>query len=74
MAITITLPDKVAKKAEVLAKNLGISLEQLSVMALEALLRKYAQSSPADLDFEQKMAIAHRGIDKYQQALIELAQ
>ncbi|OKH14672.1 histidine kinase [[Limnothrix rosea] IAM M-220] len=74
MTTTLSIPDELAEKANVLAKTLGVSLDELSVMALEALLKKYERSSDADLDFEQKMAIAQRGIRKYQEALIELAK
>ncbi|NJN75349.1 MAG: histidine kinase [Synechococcaceae cyanobacterium RL_1_2] len=74
MVKTILLPDEMAEEANVLAASLGVSLDELSIMALEALLKKYKHSSDADLDLEQKMAIAQRGITKYHQALIELAQ
>jgi predicted transcriptional regulator len=74
MATTISLPDKMAEKANVLAERLGMSLEELAIMALAELLKKHNRSSDADLDFEQKMAIAKHGMNKYQNALIELAK
>ncbi len=74
MTITIKLPDKLAEQSMALAAHLGLSLEALAVMALEEILDKHRRQSPADLDLAQKMKIAQRGIEKYQQALIELAR
>ena len=74
MAKTISLPDELAEQAEQLARSLDISLEELSVMALKELLKKYSRTSVADWDFEQKMAIARRGIKKYQKSLVELSK
>jgi hypothetical protein len=74
MAHTITLPNEIAEQATILATNLGLSLEELSVMALQELLEKYRQNSDADWDFKRKMTIAKRGIHKYHNALIELAK
>lgn len=74
MKQTIFLPDEMIEKAKILAGNLGISLDELSVMALQELLDKYSRTSDADLDYEQKMKFAKRGMNKYKNALIELAK
>ncbi|AFY38158.1 hypothetical protein Lepto7376_1833 [[Leptolyngbya] sp. PCC 7376] len=74
MTTTVFLPDEIVEKARVLAQRLDVSLNELSAIALEELLKKYSRSSNADLDFEQKMAIAQRGMKKYRKALIELAK
>lgn len=74
MAITIALPDDLAEQSIALALHLDLSLEALTVMALEEILDKHRRQSPADLELAQKMKIAQRGIEKYQQALIELAR
>jgi hypothetical protein len=74
MVQKISLPDAIAKKAKILAQNLEISLDELSVIALQELLDKHSRSSNADLDFERKIKIARRGMNKYQNALIELAK
>ncbi|MGB2925324.1 MAG: histidine kinase [Limnothrix sp.] len=74
MRQTISLPDDVIERANILAGKLGISLDELSVMALQELLGKYGRTSDADLDYEQKMKVAKRGMNKYQNALVELAK
>ncbi|QCS47998.1 histidine kinase (plasmid) [Picosynechococcus sp. PCC 11901] len=74
MAITIALPDDLAEQSIALALHLDLSLEALTVMALEEILDKHRRQSPADLELAQKMKIAQCGIEKYQQALIELAR
>lgn len=74
MKKTIFLPDAMIEKANTLAGKLNISLDELSVMALQELLDKYSRTSDADLDYEQKMKVAKRGMKKYQNALIELAK
>ncbi|BAW96615.1 hypothetical protein NIES970_15530 [[Synechococcus] sp. NIES-970] len=74
MSQHISLPDRLAEKATTVAQSLGLSLEELLAIALEELLIKYQQAPSADLNLEQKMKVAQRGIKKYQQALAELAQ